>query len=235
MRTKSICLIVCSMLVLLACKKEEPANVEAPPPDVVVVATQAQSVDIYQEFVGQVFGLKDIAIRARVEGFLEKIHFKEGAKVNAGDLLYTMESLPFLTDVAAKMSMLAAAKTMRAKATSDLGRIRPLAKNKAVSQSDLDAAIAQYDASKAMVEAEEANLTAAEIQLGYTEIFSPIDGIIGKTQAKVGDFVGRSPNPVILNTVSDLDTILVQFFGQHVIGDRWIFLDSGHKLHLKTG
>jgi membrane fusion protein (multidrug efflux system) len=147
-----------------------------------------------------------------VEGFLEGIHFKEGSRVEKGALLYTLESQPFEADVAAKMSRVAEAKTMRAKAESDLNRIRPLAEQKAVSESDLDSAVAQYDASIESVKAAEANLRASKIQLGYTKIYSPISGIIGKTNAKVGDFVGRSPNPVILNTVSRVDTILVEFF-----------------------
>jgi len=127
-------------------------------------------------------------------------------------LLYILESQSFEADVAAKMSRVAEAQTMLAKAESDLNRYKPLAEEKAVSESDLDAAVAQYEASVASVEAAEANLRAAKIQLGYTKIYSPVSGIIGKTQAKVGDFVGREPNPVILNTVSRLDTVLVQFF-----------------------
>jgi membrane fusion protein (multidrug efflux system) len=132
--------------------------------------------------------------------------------VERGALLYTLESQPFEAEVAAKMSMVAEAKTMLAKARSDLDRIKPLAEQRAVSESDLDSAVALYEASVASVEAAEANLRAANIQLGYTKISSPISGIIGKTQAKVGDFVGRSPNPVILNVVSRIDTVLVDFF-----------------------
>jgi membrane fusion protein (multidrug efflux system) len=181
-------------------------------PDIPVYEIKAQEIDIYQEFVGQVYGYKDIAIRARVEGFLEGIHFKEGSKIKKGKKLYTVESQPFEADVAAKMSRLAEAQTMLAKAESDLNRIRPLAEQNAVSQSDLDAAVAQYDAAVASVEAAQANLRASKIQLSYTQIYSPITGIIGKTQAKVGDFVGREPNPVILNVVSRIDTVLVQFF-----------------------
>jgi len=167
---------------------------------------------IYQEFVGQVYGFKDIAIRARVEGFLEGIHFKEGSTIKKGKQLYTLESQPFEADVAAKMSKVAEAKTALAYAESDLARIKPLAEENAVSKSDLDAADALYNASIAGVEAAEANLRAANIQLSYTKIYSPINGIIGKTQAKVGDFVGKNPNPVILNTVSNIDTVLVEFF-----------------------
>jgi membrane fusion protein (multidrug efflux system) len=110
------------------------------------------------------------------------------------------------------MSRVAEAKTVQTKAESDLNRIRPLAEQKAVSESDLDSAVAQYEASIESVKAAEANLRAGKIQLGYTKIYSPISGIIGKTKAKVGDFVGREPNPVILNTVSRIDTVLAQFF-----------------------
>ncbi len=212
MRPKTLCLIICSFLVVISCREKEAAKAPPPPPDITVVVTQAREVPIYQEFVGQIYGFKDIAIRARVEGFLEEIHFKEGSRITKDTLLYTLESQQFDAAVAAKMSRVAEAKTMLAKAESDLNRIRPLARQKAVSQSDLDASVAQYEASIESVKASEANLRAAKIQLSYTKIYSPISGIIGKTKAKVGDFVGRSPNPVILNTVSRIDTILVQFF-----------------------
>ncbi len=182
-------------------------------PDTIQVYQAAESdIPVGNEYIGQVFGYKDIAIRARVEGFLEGIHFREGSHVHEGDLLYTLESQPFEEAVAAKMSNVAEARTVLAKTESDLARIRPLAEQKAVSQSDLDAAVAMHEAAIASLDAANANLRASKIQLGYTKIYSPIDGLIGKTRAKVGDFVGRSPNPVILNVVSRIDTVLVDFF-----------------------
>ncbi len=205
--------MLCSLVLsATSCSKgEEPSDL-APPTEVVVFETKAQSVPIHQEFVGQIFGYKDIAIGARLDAYLEGIHFKEGSRVEKGALLYTLESQPFEAEVAAQMSGVAEAKTALVKAESDLNRIRPLAEAKAVSESDLDSAVALYEASIAGVEAAEANLTAANIQLSYTKIHSPISGIIGRTKAKVGDLVGRNPNPVILNTVSRIDTVLVQFF-----------------------
>ncbi len=205
-------LIVGSILLLAACSQERTNPAPPPPPEVSVVETVARDVPLYLEFVGQTSGLKDIAIRARVEGFLEGLHFQEGAGVNKGDLLYTLESQQFEENVAARLSAVAEAETMLAYAKRDLERIRPLAEINAVSKSDLDGAIATHDAAIASKAAAEATLRASQIQLGYTKIYSPIDGIIGKTQAKVGDFVGRDPNPVILNTVSQVDTILVTFF-----------------------
>jgi membrane fusion protein (multidrug efflux system) len=213
MNAKALCLLLVGWIVALGCSQQQEKSAQAPPPpEVSVVVLGGQDVPIHLEFVGQVYGQKDIAIRARVEGFLEGIHFEEGSEVEKGQLLYTLESQPFEADVAAKMSGVAEAKIRLAKAASDLARIKPLAQRNAVSQSDLDSAVAQHDAAVASVEAAEANLHAAQIQLSYTKIRSPIDGIIGKTNAKVGDFVGRSPNPVILNTVSDIETVRVQFF-----------------------
>jgi membrane fusion protein (multidrug efflux system) len=200
------------LLVFFSCSKKEDQQEEPQPPDITVVVTEAEAVPIYKEFVGQVLGFKDITIRARVEGFLMGIHFEEGSRVKEGDLLYTLESQPFEEDVAAKMSNVAKAKTNLADAQSYLSRIKPLGEQKAVSEIEMDRAQAEYDVSVFIVEAAEANLRAAKIQLGYTKIYSPIDGIIGKTKAKAGDFVGRDPNPVVLNTVSQTDTILVQFF-----------------------
>ena len=211
MRPKTLTLLLCLLLTVSACQNKEEAA-QAPPPDIPVVVLQAQDVPLFMEFVGQVHGLKDIAIRARVEGFLEGMHFEEGSMVEEGKLLYTLESQPFEEAVANRMSQVAEAQTMLAKASSDLGRITPLAELKAVSQSDLDGAVAQFEAAQAALDAAQANLRAARIQLGYTKVYSPINGIIGKTKAKVGDFVGREPNPVILNTVSQTDTILVEFF-----------------------
>ncbi len=223
MRKITISLIICTSLLQFSCGDggQSKANL----PEIPVYETKAEAIDIYQEFVGQIYGYKDIAMRARVEGFLEGIYFKEGSRLVKGAKLYTVESQPFEADVAAKMSRVAEAKTMLAKAQSDLNRIRPLAEQNAVSQSDLDGAVAQYEASVASVEAAEANLRAARIQLSYTQIYSPISGIIGRTKAKVGDFVGRDPNPVILNVVSRIDTALVQFFiteAQYLVVARYL-------------
>jgi membrane fusion protein (multidrug efflux system) len=193
-------------------EKPQQAAQAPPPPEIPVIIAEGEEVPLHLDFVGQVYGAKDSPIRARVQGFLEGIHFEEGSTVKEGTLLYTVESQPYEADVAAQMSRVAEAKINLAHAANDLKRIRPLAERNAVSQSDLDAAVAAHDAAKASVNAAQANLRAARIQLSYTKIHSPTTGIIGKTRAKVGEFVGQNPNPVILNVVSDISTVLVQFY-----------------------
>lgn len=187
---------------------------EAPPPPpakVQVVEVWQTIVPIPIDFIGQTYGYKDIPIRARVDGFLTGMYFQEGSVVKRGQLLYSIDPEQYKSIESSKMSGLAEAQTMLVKAESDLNRIRPLAAINAVSQRDLDAAVASYEAAQAKVEAEQAQLKYARINLGYTRIESPIDGIIGRTDAKTGEYVGKSPNPIVLNTVSRIDTILVNF------------------------
>ncbi len=207
LRISSVILLAIAVASCGEKKQEAP-----PPPDVPVVEVIQKDVPIYRSFVGQVYGHSDIPIRARVAGFLEGIHFDEGLGVKKGQLLYSIDPSEFQSKVATQQSYLAEAKTDLAKAKSDLDRIEPLARINAVSQSDLDAAQANYDASLSYVEAQESNLRFANINLSYCWIKSPLDGIIGKTKARVGEFVGKDPNPVILNTVSIIDSIRVEFY-----------------------
>jgi len=199
------------IFILFSCSGEKEPVQQGPLPFPVVGVT-IMDVPIKKEFVGQVYGYFDIPIRARVTGFLEGMHFSEGYPVKKGQLLYTIDAQPFEASVAKSQSQLAEAKIQAIRANNEFGRIEPLAKIKAVSQSDLDAALAERDAAEAAVEAAKANLSLSKIELSYTRILSPINGLIGKSQVDVGEFVGQFPNPVILNTVSRIDSIHVEFF-----------------------
>jgi membrane fusion protein (multidrug efflux system) len=194
-----------------ACNKEQKTSKIAPP-EIQVVEVIQKDVPIYNYFVGQVYGQEDISINARVEGYLTGIHFQEGSRIEKGTLLYTIDPEPFIAAVASEKSKVAEAQTRLVNAENELARYKPLAEIDAVSKSDLDFAQANRDASQAALDAAKASLRMAEINLGYTRVKSPITGFIGKTQARIGEFVGRSPNPVILNTVSKVSSVRVQFF-----------------------
>lgn len=198
-------------LITLACNKDKQGK-GIPPQAFQVYEIKTKSVPIYDEFVGQVYGEKDIPIRARVVGFLDGIHFQEGQRVKKGQLLYSIDPDPLQQEVAAQTSMVAQAQTVLAQAESDLKRIEPLAEMSAVSEQELDMATSQRDAAISGLEAARANLNIAKLNLGYAKMYSPIEGIIGKTLAREGEFVGKEPNPVILNTVSQLRSVRVQFF-----------------------
>ncbi len=179
--------------------------------EVLVSEAQRRDVPLSMEMVGTILGNQDVPIRARVEGFLETMEFREGTFVSKGDVLYTIDPQPFEAKLVEAQSQLAAARTNLAKAESDLARIRPLAEMKAVSAQDLDGAVAQEAAARAGVKASEAAVDLANIDLSYTRIVAPIDGLIGLSKAKPGEFVGRDPNPVVLNTLSDIDPVRVRF------------------------
>src|SRR5262245_45673011 len=179
--------------------------------EVPVIKVIQRDTPITADRVGQLYGAEDIEIRARVAGFLEGIHFKEGTWVKKGALLYTIDPREQQEKVAQTQGDLASARTRLVKAESDVRRYRPLAEMNAVSQRDLDAAVADEGAARGQVEAAEASLAAAKIALGYTQIRSPIDGLIGMTKAQIGDYVGQFPNPLVLNTVSNTDTVQARF------------------------
>ena len=201
--------LLTSVALLCACTAEEPAP--APPPEIEVVEVIKRDTRITQDFVGQTLGSIDIPIRARVEGFLESMDFTEGSEVQEGQLIYTIDPRAYRAKVVEAEGRLAESRTRLAKARADLARIKPLAEMKAVSQQDLDATLAQRDAALGSLQTAEAQLELANIELGYTEIQSPINGNIGISAAKVGEFVGSPPNPVVLNYVSRTDPIRVRF------------------------
>lgn len=212
-RTSRIAGLVTSLGVIAAGLSgcEEPAPPAPPILDIPVVEVVQRDVPIVGEFVGQTRGSVDIPISARVAGFLESIDFLEGRYVEEGDLLYTIDDNELQSKVAEARGYVAEATTMLAKAASDLDRIRPLAEMKAVSQQDLDSAVAQYEAAQGALTAANAQLEQARIELSYSRIYAPTSGFIGISAAKVGGFVGVAPNPVVLNYVSKIDPIRVQF------------------------
>jgi membrane fusion protein (multidrug efflux system) len=197
------------MASLLGCSKEGPSA--APPLPVKTTEVVQRDVPIYKEWVGQTTGAVDIELRARVAGWLQGMHFTEGTEVKKGTLLYTIDQSELKQAVAEAKGRLAQARTLMMRAKSDVNRYRPLAQAGAVSQRDLEAAEAEYGARQGEVEAAQASLNVAEINLGYASLTAPIDGLVGISLARVGDFVGRPPNPVILNTISRIDTIHVRF------------------------
>ncbi|MCS5490682.1 efflux RND transporter periplasmic adaptor subunit [Algoriphagus limi] len=209
---KRVLWLFVGVFLIFSCGEKSESQTALPAPKIKVVKVKAQNVQLEKDFVAQVYGKVDIPIRARTEGYLEGVHFQEGKLVKKGELLYTVDQDPFREAVNAATSQLAEAKVALTQAENDLARYQPLAEINAVSQKDLDAAIAKKDAAEAAVNAAQASLNFQQIQLGYTQIKSPIDGLIGKTNAKVGEFVGRNPNPVILNTVSLIDSVRVEFF-----------------------
>jgi membrane fusion protein (multidrug efflux system) len=186
------------------CKTEAPA---AAAPEVYVADVVQKDVPVYLELVGQTRGFQDVEIRARVEGYLNRVAFTEGTFVSKGTLLYQIDPLPLEAALANAKANLATAQARLAKSNNDVSRLTPLAKQQAVSQQELDNALSAQDAARAQVDAMKAAVDKATLDLGYTHITSPIDGLVGTTQVKAGNLVGRGES-TLLTTVSQVDPIL---------------------------
>jgi len=199
-------LIACFLLsVGAACSKKE--TPPPPPPEVQVAEVIQKDVPIYVELVGSTLGSEDVEIRARVEGYLVSINFTEGSFVRKGQPLYKIDPEPFRVAVDQAKASLATAQARLEKTDNDVARYTPLAQKQAVSQQELDNALSAQQAAKAQVDAYKAAVAQAQLNLGYTNITSPVDGIIGTTQKKVGSLVGRGES-TLLNTVSQVNPIL---------------------------
>jgi membrane fusion protein, multidrug efflux system len=172
-----------------------------------VTSPLQRDVPVSMELVGQAVGYQDVEIRARVEGFLETMNFTEGTVVTKGQLLYQIDPKPLQAAVANAKANLAMWQARLEKSVNDVARLTPLAKQQAVSQQELDNAVAQKDAAVAQVDAQKAALEKTQFDLGYTTITAPIDGLIGTTKVKAGNLVGRGESTLLV-TISQIDPIL---------------------------
>jgi len=207
---KNVFYAILSFSILLAsCSEQEKPSI--PSIEVATYVVEEHDVPVILEFVGETKGLFDIEITARVDGWIEKLYFKEGGTVSKGQLLYTIDPAPYIAKVNAAKGNLAEANTMVVKAKNDYDRVKPLAEMKAMSIKDLDAAAAALGAAEGKRDAANASLKSAQIELGYTKITSPVTGVIGVSAAREGDYIGKFPNPLVLNTVSDVSSIRVRF------------------------
>jgi len=214
-------LVAVAMAATLSTACEKPVAVVPPPPEVYVTTVVQQDVPVYLDLVGQTQGYQDVDIRARVEGFLDTVNFREGSFVRRGDLLYQIDPKPLQATLAQANAAkatgdadLATARARLAKADNDVARYTPLAAKQAVSQRELDdaraaqdAARSQVDAARSQVDAAKAAEDKAKLDLSYVRITSPINGLVGTTLVKPGSLVGRGES-TLLTTVSVIDPII---------------------------
>jgi membrane fusion protein (multidrug efflux system) len=246
--TLLLCFIVCQ---LTSCGRASARAAKPMPPDVEVATVEQKDVPLYREWIGTLDGQVNAAIRSQVTGYLLTQDYSEGSFVKKGQLLFQIDARPLqaaLDQAKAQLAQadgqlaqsqaqckeseaqLASAEANQRKAQFDEDRYTPLARERAVTQQDLDNAVqnnisahaqvkvataqveaakAQVQAATAAVEAAKATLDAANVNLEFTKLYSPIDGIAGTAQTQIGNLVTPSSNAV--TTVSTLDPIKVTF------------------------
>ena len=195
---------------LLVAGWEAKALAQVSAPEVEVVTVTHKDVPVYSEWVGTTEGLVNAKIRAQVTGYLSSQVYKEGASVKKGDLLFEIDPRTFKAALDQAQAQLAMAKAKLGKTELDVKRYRPLAKESAISQQELDDAVQANLGAKGSVQAAEAAVEQARLNLSFTKITSPVDGIAGNANAQIGDLVGPTQTGE-LTTVSTVDPIKVYF------------------------
>lgn len=202
-----ICIIVVIGLYFILNKKEEP---EIERPIVCVKPVVQENVEIYGDYVGRIRAQLFVEVRARVEGFLERMHFEEGSYVKKDQILFVINQDQYRAKADKARAQLKKDEATAQKAKRDLDRIRPLYEQNAASQLDLDNAIAAYETAEASVGMSKADLEQAEQELGYTIVRSPISGHISERLVDPGTLVGTSGKS-LLATIVKSDTVMVDF------------------------
>ncbi len=187
-----------------------PKHHEEDLPVVSVDTVRTRNVEIYGEFPGRIRAQQFVEVRARVEGYLEKMMFEEGTYVKKDQILFIIDPKQYKAQVDRAEALVTKNKAMALKAERDLARIKPLFEQKASSQLDLDNAVAAYESAKADVQVGEANLTEARLALSYTTVRSPISGYISERHVDIGTLVGPGSQSLLANVVKS-DTVLVEF------------------------
>jgi membrane fusion protein, multidrug efflux system len=202
-----VTLALFGMVILAGCK---PASTQSPAPPTVKVATVTQGDPvIYHEWIGTLDGLVNAQIRAQVTGYLLAQDYREGDKVKKGDPLFEIDPRPFQAALDQAKGLLAQAEARFGKAQLDVKRYAPLVKDKAISQEEYDDAVQANLESQAAVVSAKAQVEQAQLNLEFTRIISPIDGISAFAKAQIGDLVG--PTGGELTTVSTIDPIKAYF------------------------
>ncbi|HEY4745739.1 MAG TPA: efflux RND transporter periplasmic adaptor subunit [Desulfuromonadaceae bacterium] len=183
----SLCL---TALLVIGCKKKE--QVAPPPPTVEVVTVTQKDVPIHKEWVGALDGYVNAVIRAQVTGYLVKQNYREGDLVRKGQVLFEIDPRTFQAALDEAKANLAQYEARHVTAKANLDRVRPLAAKNAVSQKDLDDAIGAELSTRSAVEAAQAAVEEAKLNLGFTRVTSPVDGIAGIAKAQIGNLVGPS-------------------------------------------
>jgi membrane fusion protein, multidrug efflux system len=195
------------LVVGTGCEKKELATPPMPP-EVEVTDVVKQDVPIYQEWVAQLNGQVNADITPKVQGYLVQRNYSEGFFVHKGQLLYEIDPRPFVASLDQAKATVAVAVAQQSEAENNLTRDRPLAEQHAIPQKQLDTDISTVAATTAQVNAAKANMVQAELNLSWTKVLSPIDGLAGTSNSNVGDLVGTTTK---MTTVSEVNPIRAYF------------------------
>ena len=211
--------LVCLLCVIVAAcsegdakqKKEDNAKAAPPALSVSVVEVAPQEVPVVFEAVGRTEGSREVQVRARVSGILERQRYTEGDSVKAGAVLFQIERAPFEIELSQARGALAQELAKEDLARQDYERLKGLADRRAISQKEADQASSAYEQERAAVQVARARVRQAELNLSYTTVTAPIGGITGRAQQSIGSLVSPTNDTAILTTLTRGDPLWVRF------------------------
>jgi membrane fusion protein, multidrug efflux system len=206
-------LLLATVAALTACSKGEEGGAggmhNMPPPQVSVLTVQPQTVPVTFEYTGQTLGSREVEVRARVGGIIEKRVYAEGGPVAAGQVMFELDPKPLQAQVAAAEADVATAEARAAQATRESARLKPLLAERAVSQQEYDNAVSGAQIGEAGLLSAKARLQELRLSLGYTKVVAPVSGVSGRALKSEGSLV--SPTDSLLTTLVQLDPLYVSF------------------------
>jgi membrane fusion protein, multidrug efflux system len=220
-RIRLFAIVVACTLIAACDKPKAPTNAARPAPQVKVLTLQPRDIPLTMSFAAQTESSRQVNIVARVSGFLDRIDYQEGELIKSGQLMFELDRKPFQAQLDAARGALQSQQARFATADSTLARVKPLAAQNALSQSDLDKAQGEFDAAKAAVYSAQATVTQAELNLGYATIHSPLTGVAGRALQRQGAFVNATAESANLTYVAAIDPIWVSFSISQNQAARW--------------
>jgi RND family efflux transporter MFP subunit len=219
-----------ALLILTGCDKPQQQQAAAPPPPQVTVANPIKKVvSDYDEYVGRFVAIDSVEVRARVSGYLDSIHFKDGQMVKKGDLLFTIDRRPFEAALEQARATLEQAKANLAFANADLARAQGLQAGTSITQQSIDQRIQAKRVAEANVFAQEAAVRQSELDLEFTQLRAPVSGRIGDRRLSTGNLVtgGTGANLTLLATIQSTDPIRFEFTFDEASFLRYLRINKG--------
>lgn len=209
-RTRLVLLVFAVLgLTLYGCKEDQPQP--PPPPQVTVSKPVVKEIMEWDEYTGRLESVDTVDVRARVSGYLESIHFKDGQTVKEGDLLFVIDPRPYQAELDRAEAELKLAQARLSLAVNDLGRAKHLVSARAISEEEADTKASDEQVARATVEQAEAVVNAAKLNVEFTQVRAPISGLISRKYVTLGNLINGGTGGTLLTTIVSLDPMYCYF------------------------